>query len=74
MVGGVGGIYGLCVRSGQICFGESRLTRAYWFLVAMEVGVGLQKLNASTVAVHVAEAADVHEDVEAEAVACTKGP
>ena len=32
----------------------------------MEVSEGLQQLNASTVAVHITEAADIHEDVKAE--------
>jgi hypothetical protein len=73
MIGGVGGVDGLCVRRGQVCFGERRLTRACRFLVPVKVGVRLQELNAAAVTVHIAKAADVHEDVESEAVACTEG-
>ena len=36
--------------------------------VAMEVGEVLEELDAAAMAVHVAEAADVHQDVEAEAL------
>ena len=73
MVGGVGGMDSVGVRRGQIRFGKGWLTGAGWLLVAMEDGVGLEELNASTVTVHVAETADVHEDVETKAVACAEG-
>ena len=39
----------------------------------MRVGVGLDELDAAAMAVHVAEAADVHEDVELEALAGGEG-
>ena len=49
-------------------FGEGGLTRADGVVVAVEVGEALEKLRTAAMAVHVAEAADVHEDVEAEAL------
>src|SRR5260370_42263936 len=70
---GVRGGDGLCIRRVQFGFCKCRLAWADRLLVAVKICVGLQELNASTVAVHVAEAADVHEDVKAEAVSCTKG-
>jgi hypothetical protein len=39
----------------------------------VDVGELLDELDAAAVAMHVAEAADVHEDVEAEAVAGGEG-
>jgi len=53
--------------------GEGGLAGADGLFVAVEIGVGLEKLDASAMAVHVAEAADVHEDVELEGLAAREG-
>ena len=60
-------------RWSQAGLGEGGLAGADGLVVAVEVGEGLEELDAAAVAVHVAEAADVHEDVEAEAVASGEG-
>jgi hypothetical protein len=73
MVSGVRGGDGLGIRGVQLSFCKGRLAWADRLLVAVKISVGLQELNASTVAMHVAEAADIHEDVKAEAVSCAEG-
>ncbi len=72
-VGGEGGVHGGLVGGVQAGFGEGGLAGADGLVVAVEVGELLDELDAAAVAVHVAEAADVHEDVEAEAVAGVEG-
>jgi len=57
---------GVCIH--EPGFGERRLTRALRRLVAMRVGIWLDELHTPAVAVHVAEAANVHQDVELEAL------
>src|ERR1017187_6389195 len=72
-VGGVGGVHGGGVGVGEAGFGEGGLPGADRLLVAVEAGEGLKELDAAAMAVHVAEAADVHEDVELEALAGGEG-
>ena len=72
-VGGVGGVHGGGVGVGEAGLGEGGLAGADGFLEAVEAGVGLQELDATAMAVHVAEAADVHEDVEFEGLAGGEG-
>src|ERR1039457_7059466 len=72
-VGGVGGIHGGGVGVGEAGFGEGGLAGADRLLVAVEAGEGLKELDAAAMAVHVAEAANVHEDVELEALAGGEG-
>jgi hypothetical protein len=74
MVSGVGSVYGLCICDFQLSFRKRWLARTDRLLVAVNVRVRLPELNASTMAVHVAETADVHEDVKAKTVACAKSP
>src|ERR1700722_8603958 len=68
-VGGVDGGESFAVDGGEARFGEGGLAGADGLVVAGGGGVGLEELDAAAMAVHVAEAADVHEDVEAKAVA-----
>src|ERR1019366_2298257 len=72
-VGGVGGVHGGGVGIGEAGFGEGGLAGTDRLLVAGEAGEGLKELDAAAMAVHVAEAADVHEDVELEALAGGEG-
>src|ERR1700722_10648924 len=65
---------GVGVGSFELCLGERRLAWAGGLLITVQIGVGLQQLNAAPVPMHIAEPADVHEDVEAEAVSRTEGP
>ena len=48
----------------QPCVGQSLGN-----LVAVSIGKRLQDLDAAAVAVHIAETADVHQDVESQALA-----
>src|SRR5277367_4315609 len=73
-IGCVRGAYGLCVDSFQLGFQERGLAGADRLLIAVNVGVGLAELDAAAVAVHVAEATNIHKDVEAEAVTCAESP
>ena len=72
-VGGEGGVHCGFVRGFEASFGERWLAGAGGLFVAVDVGVALQELDAAAMAMHVAEAADVHEDVEAEAVPGAEG-
>ena len=72
-VGGVGGGHGGGVGLVEAGFGEGGLAGADGLFVAVEVGEVLDELDAAAMAVHVAEAANVHEDVEFEALAGGEG-
>src|ERR1700735_676376 len=73
VIAGVGGLHRIGEGGFEAGFGQPRLARADRLFVTMDVGVGLQELNASAVTVHVAEAADVHEDVETETMTSAEG-
>ena len=72
-VGGVGGLHRGFIRDLEACLGEGGLAGAHRLVVAMDVGEVLDELHAAAVAMHVAEAADVHKDVEAKSVAGVEG-
>ena len=72
-VGGVGGVHGGGVGRVEAGLGEGGLAGADGFFVAVEIGVRLDELDAAAMAVHVAEAAYVHEDVELEGLSGGEG-
>ncbi len=75
--GGVGGVDGGLVFGQDAGFGEEidvgREVGGGGGFVAVEGGEGLDDLGAAAMAVQVAEAADVHEEVEAESGAGLEG-
>ena len=71
--GGEGGFHGALVFGEDAGFGEAGGVAGFRGVVAVERGEVLDDLGAAAVAVHVAEAADVHEDVEAESLAGVEG-
>ncbi len=72
-VRGEGGFDRFGVGGGEAGFGEGGLAGGVGRVIAVERGEGLEELGAAAVAVHVAEAADVHEDIELEAGADVEG-
>ena len=73
-VGIVRSVHRSGVGPGESSLGQRGLAGAHRRLVAVQVGVGLDELHAAAMAVHVAEAADVHQDVEPEALPGGKRP
>ena len=71
--GGEGGVDGGLVGGEDAGFGEAGGVAGLRGFVAVEGGEVLDDLGAAAVAVHVAEAANIHEDVEAEALAGVEG-
>ena len=80
--GGVGGADGGLVIGEDAGFGEEIDGARFIFrgevgggggLIAVERGEGLDDLGGAAMTVHVAEAADVHEDVETQGCAGVKG-
>ena len=68
--GGMGGVDSGLEIAAAVGFGQDVYIRAQvaagGSLIAMESGEGLDDLRAAAMAVHVAEAADVHKNVEAQ--------
>ena len=67
-VGGQACIHRHLVFGFEPGFRERRLAWADGLFVAVQIGEVLQQLDASTVAMHVAKSADIHQDVEAKHV------
>ena len=65
----------MCLGHGSVILAqEAGLGETFRNFVAVNIGERLQDLDAAAMAMHVAEAADVHEDVEAEAMTGAEGP
>ena len=59
----------MCLGHGSVILAqEASLGETFRNFVAVNIGERLQDLDAAAMAVHVAEAADVHEDVKAQAL------
>src|ERR1035437_7557565 len=58
---------------GIVAGGQSRRGNLQWLVIAVGSRVALHDLHAAAVAMHIAEAADVHQNVEAELLTGTVG-
>ncbi len=52
-------------HSGVVLLQQARLSQSFRNFITVSIGERLQYLDATAVAVHIAEAADIHENVKA---------